>query len=150
MFSPSDGFECHWRPSRRLLISYLMAQAAAGVAVLSAALPALVLLGGVLGCLAHASWVLPRTLWLSSPSAFRGLRLNAQGWQLWSARRGWQAIRLAPDCVVLPGLVVLRFRLAAERRVRSLCLLGDSLAETEHRRLRVRLKFSRHRWAAAG
>jgi toxin CptA len=47
-------------------------------------------------------------------------------------------------------LVVLRFRLVGERRVRSLCIPNDALAADVHRRLRVRLKFTRNRWVAPG
>jgi toxin CptA len=47
-------------------------------------------------------------------------------------------------------IVVLRFRLQGERRVRSLCVPRDALAPDVHRRLRVRLRFSRRRWAAPG
>ena len=52
--------------------------------------------------------------------------------------------------MALPQLVILRFRLADQRRVRSVCILRDSLDADTHRRLRLRLKFSRQRWAAAG
>ena len=39
---------------------------------------------------------------------------------------------------------------AGERRVRGLCIPRDALTREAHRRLRVRLKFSRRRWAAPG
>jgi toxin CptA len=45
-------------------------------------------------------------------------------------------------------IVVLRFRLRDERRIRAICVPRDSQAADVHRRLRVRLKFSRRRWAA--
>ncbi|MDB6142473.1 MAG: hypothetical protein JWP80_1517, partial [Pseudomonas sp.] len=53
----------------------------------------------------------------------------------------------------LPLAVVLRFRLVGKRglirgRVRGLCIPYDALPPEVHRRLRVRLKFSRRRWAA--
>ena len=98
-------------------------------------------------CLAHAAWVLPRQILLTSAQAFRGLRRDAQGWQLWSRGEGWQAVQLRPDSLALPLVVVLRFRLAGERLTRSLCIPYDALPPDQHRRLRVRLKFSRRRWA---
>ena len=55
-----------------------------------------------------------------------------------------------PDSLALPLAVVLRFRLVGERRVRGLCIPRDALTREAHRRLRVRLKFSRRRWAAPG
>jgi toxin CptA len=104
-------------------------------------------------CLAHGFWALPRFILLSSAKSFTGLRRNTDGWQLWSDHGGWQAVQLRRDSLALPLVVVLRFRLVNERRminrrVRSLCIPSDTLAPDEHRRLRVRLKFSRRRWAA--
>ena len=149
MFSPSDAFECQWRPSRQLLACYALGQ---GAARLSLALVALPSWGRVLGvgfCFAHAAWVLPRHLLLSVPQAFRRLRYTAEGWQVHCAAHGWQAIELHSDSLALPLVVLLRFRLVGQRRVRSVCIARDSLARDQHRRLRVRLKFSRHRWAVA-
>jgi toxin CptA len=147
--SRSDDWQCQWLPSRQLLACYALIQ---GLALLSLALVDIHLWALVLGvgfCLAHAAWVLPRHLLLSSPSAYRALRCSADGWQVHSAAQGWQAIELHPDSLALPLIVLLRFRLAGQRRVRSACIARDSLARDQHRRLRVRLKFSRHRWAVA-
>ena len=104
----------------------------------------------VLACVAHAAWTLPRQILLRHPSAFTGLRRDEEGWQLFSARNGWQPVQLRPDSLALPLAVVLRFRLVGERRVRGLCIPRDALTREAHRRLRVRLKFSRRRWAAPG
>lgn len=148
MSNPSDGFECRWRPSRRLLALYALIQGLALAALWLVEIPLWARALGVGFCLAHAAWVLPRQVLLSSAQAFSGLRCDAEGWQLWSAALGWQAIQLRPDSLALPQVVVLRFRLAGERRVRGLCIPHDALAHDLHRRLRVRLKFSRRRWAA--
>ena len=148
MFSPSDGFECHWRPSRQLLALYLAVQVLAWIALIAADLPWWSRSLAGLGCLGHAAWVLPRQILLSSPAAFRGVRHSADGWQLWSLARGWQAVQVRPDSLALPLILVLRFRLLGERRTRGLCIPRDGLARDTHRRLRVRLKFSRHKWAA--
>ncbi|WP_068825451.1 protein YgfX [Pseudomonas sp. BMS12] len=150
MSSPSDHFECHWQASRLLLAFYL--------AVLSLALTTLFLIdvpswsaaAGAGLCLLHAAWVLPRKLLLTHDAAFTGLRRDESGWQLFSRRTGWQAVQLRPDSLALPLVVVLHFRLAGERRVRGLCIAHDALPREVHRRLRVRLKFSRRRWAAPG
>jgi toxin CptA len=147
--SHSEVFECQWQPSRLLLVCYVLIQ---GLALLSLVLVDIPLWARVLGivfCLAHAAWVLPRHLLLSAPQAYRALRCTAEGWQVRSAAQGWQPIELHPDSLALPLIVLLRFRLAGQRRVRSLCIARDSLPRDQHRRLRVRLKFSRHRWAAA-
>ena len=149
MFSPSDAFECQWQPSRQLLACYALIQ---GLALFSLALVDMPSWGRLLGvsfCLAHAAWVVPRHLLLSVPQAFRGLRYTAEGWQVHCMAQGWQAIELHPDSLALPLIVLLRFRLVGQRQVRSVCIARDSLARDQHRRLRVRLKFSRHRWAVA-
>lgn len=149
MSSPSEAFECQWQPSRQLLACYALIQ---GLALLSLALVDIPLWARVLGvvlCGVHAAWVLPRHLLLNTPQAYRALRCTTDGWQVHSAAQGWQAIELHPDSLALPLMVLLRFRLTGQRRVRSLCIARDSLARDQHRRLRVRLKFSRHRWAVA-
>lgn len=148
MSSPSDGFECRWRPSRRLLALYALIQ---GLALASLWLVEIPLWARTLGvglCLMHAARVLPRHILLSSAQAFSALHCDAEGWQLWNPAVGWQAIELRPDSLALPLAVVLRFRLAGEWRVRGLCIPRDAMARDAHRRLRVRLKFSRRRWAA--
>lgn len=147
MSSPSDGFECRWRPSRGLLAAYLLILALALLALLLADLPSAARLAGILLCGLHAVWILPRQLLLRSPSAVRGLRRTASGWQLFSPAQGWQAVRLLPDSLALPGLIVLRYRRPGRWFSQSLCIPRDALPADQHRRLRVRLKFSRNRWA---
>ncbi|NQD92387.1 hypothetical protein HP532_06950 [Pseudomonas sp. CrR25] len=148
MSSPSEVFECRWQPSRCLLALYVGSQACALASLLLVEIPIWALLLGSCICLAHAAWVLPRHILLNSPQAFCALRGDADGWQLWNAAAGWQAIQLRPDSLALPLAVVLRFRLAGEWRVRGLCIPRDGLTRDTHRRLRVRLKFSRSRWVA--
>ncbi|MFO2466471.1 hypothetical protein OOJ96_24225 [Pseudomonas sp. 15FMM2] len=148
MSSPSNTFECRWQASGQLLVAYLLAQALAlGALCFLAVSPWLALSGAAL-CLAQAGWVLPRQILLTHRSSVRGLRRNADGWQLWSAARGWHAVQLRPDSLALPLIVVLRYRLPGEWWVRSICVPADSQAADVHRRLRVRLKFSRRRWLA--
>ncbi|CEL28016.1 protein YgfX [Pseudomonas sp. A1230] len=148
MFSPSNTFECRWHASRQLLAAYLLAQAFALGALFVFSIPLWASLLGAFVCLLHGFWVLPRQILLSHPKAMRGLRRDGDGWQLWNQADGWQAVQLRPDSLALPLIVVLRFRLRGEWRVRSICVPRDSQATDLHRRLRVRLKFSRRRWAA--
>ena len=147
MSSPSS-FECRWQASGQLLAAYLVAQLFALGSLFLLDIPLWTSLAGALACVAHAAWVLPRNIRLTHPRAFSGLRRDARGWQLWNAAGGWQAVQLRPDSLALPLIVVLRFRLRGQRRVRSICVPRDALAPDVHRRLRVRLKFSRRRWAA--
>ena len=127
---------------------YLLAQLFALGALCLLSIPVWASLLGVSLCVAHGVRVLPRQILLTHPRAFRGLRRDGDGWQLWSQAAGWQPVQLRPDSLALPLIVVLRFRLRGERYERSICVPRDSQAADLHRRLRVRLKFSRRRWAA--
>jgi len=131
-----------------LLAAYLLAQAFALGSLFLLAIPLWASLPGALCCLLHGAWALPRQILLTHPQAFRGLRRDADGWQLWSQAKGWQPVQLRPDSLALPLIVVLRFRLRGERRVRTICVPRNSQAADLHRRLRVRLKFTRRRWVA--
>ena len=141
-------FECRWHASRQLLAAYLLAQLFALGSLLLLSIPVWASLLGIALCVAHGFWVLPRQILLTHPQAFRGLRRDADGWQLWNQESGWQSVQLRPDSLALPLVVVLRFRLHGERRVWAICVPRDAQAADVHRRLRVRLKFSRRRWAA--
>lgn len=142
MFNPSKPFECRWQASRLVLAVYLGAQVCAVVALLVAAIPLWARCCAVALCAAHACWV-----WLPRSSPFTGIRHDAGGWHLW--RDGaWQSVQLRPDSLALPPLIVLRFRLPGQWWVRGLCIARDAMPAGDHRRLRVRLKFTRRRWAA--
>lgn len=148
MTSTIEPFECHWRPSRLLLGGYLLVVALAALAILLAELPGRWQIILLMLLLLHAAWVLPRQLLMRHAGAISGLRHDADGWQLYSARDGWQAAQLYPDSLALPSAIFLQFRLKGQRWRRGLCIACDALPAVQHRRLRVRLKFSRRRWAA--
>jgi toxin CptA len=131
-----------------LLAAYLLAQAFAMGSLCLLSIPLWASLLGACACALHGFWMLPRQILLNHPQAFCGLRRDGDGWQVWNQADGWQAVQLRPDSLALPLIVVLRFRLRGEWRVRSICVPRDSQAADLHRRLRVRLKFSRRRWAA--
>ncbi|WP_322366750.1 protein YgfX [Pseudomonas sp. Teo4] len=147
MSSPSECFECRWQGSPLLLTAYLLCQVMAWVVLWMIALPWWLSLLAVVACLAHAGWVIPRRILLSHPRAVTGLRRDVHGWRLFSAEQGWQPVRLCRDSVALPGLVVLRFIREGRWVGESQCIPRDALEADQHRRLRVRLKFSRRRWA---
>jgi toxin CptA len=148
--NPSNAFECHWRPSRRLLVLYLILSFLAVLALSLADIPFWARMAGFLACLAHAAWCLPRQILLTSPKAFTGLRLSDDGWQLWRVADGWTPVQLRPDSLALPLVVILRFQVPGEWWRRGLCIPADALDREQHRRLRVRLGFSRRRWAEPG
>ncbi|MGN0927326.1 protein YgfX [Ectopseudomonas mendocina] len=150
MSNPSDVFESRWQPSRWLLRLYLSVLALALLAPWLADIPLWLKLLSPLPCLAHAAWVLPRHILLTAPQAITGLRRDALGWHLYSAANGWHAVQLRPDSLALPLAVVLRYRVPGQRIGRGLCIALDALAPEQHRRLRLRLRFSRRRWAEPG
>jgi toxin CptA len=135
-----------------LSVVYVSAQVLALTALYMLAIPGWVHGLGAVLCLAHAAWFLPGPVLQRGSTAFSGLRRNGEGWQLWNRRDGWQAVQLRRDSMALPLIVVLRFRLRADRSggrvTRSLCIPADAMKPDDHRRLRLRLKFSRRRWAA--
>ena len=149
MSNPSESFECSWRGSRVLLLIYLVLLALAQMSALTLDLPWWGAALATATCVVHALWVLPRQILLTHPTACCALRRDADGWALWSAAHGWRSVQLQPDSLALPAMVVLRWRHAGERRVRALCIARDAMSADAHRRLRLRLKFSRKRWAAA-
>ncbi|MBJ9976021.1 hypothetical protein IAE35_09380 [Pseudomonas sp. S75] len=152
MSSPSERFECRWQGSRLLLTAYLTAQGLAFLALWMSALPWWLPLCLQPLCLAHAWWVIPRRILLNHPEAVSGLRRDASGWQLFSRARGWESVALRPDSLALPALVVLRFVRQGRRLSETLSIPRDAMPADSHRRLRLRLKFSRRRWGpvAAG
>lgn len=148
MSSLSNRFECRWQASRLLLAAYLLAQFFGLGSLLLLDLPYSSL--GIVLLLAHAIWVVPRHILLNHRSSIRGLRRDEDGWQLFSDERGWHSVQLRPDSLALPLVVVLRYRVQGQWWVRSICVPTDAQAADVHRRLRVRLKFSRRRWLAPG
>nr|WP_165441447.1 MULTISPECIES: protein YgfX [Pseudomonas] len=135
-----------------LVTAYLAVQSLALVALYWLDIAAWAAALGALMCLVHAVRVIPRSILLTHPAAFTSLKRDHQGWQLWNACDGWQPVQLCPDSLALPWVVILRFRpIIAGRPARSInscCIPHDALTPDIHRRLRVRLKFSRNRWAA--
>ncbi len=149
MQSLSDqAFLCFWQPSLKLSKLRLLVVLLAFLAVVLAAIgwPLKASLLCVLGV--QVSVHLYRLQQQQRPCRRTGLRHSAQGWQLWSAEHGWRSIQLRADSMATPGLVLLRYRSAQQWFYRSAVIPADSLSQDSHRRLRVRLKFSRQRcWA---
>lgn len=128
-------------------MAYCVAQLLALCSVLTLQLPSSVGLALLLGCLGHGIWVVPRHVLLSSANAVTALRRTPQGWALFSKGRGWQPVQLRHDSLALPLMVVLRYRVPGQWWSRSVCIPPDALPADTHRRLRLRLRFSRDRFA---
>jgi toxin CptA len=103
---------------------------------------------GVLLCMLHAAWTIPLHILFSRGSSWLGLRHDQNGWSLWSRRSGWEPVQLRPDSIALPLVVVLRFKRQGDWLTRGVCIPRGAMPVDQHRRLRLRLKFSRRRWAA--
>lgn len=143
------SFSCFWQPSHRLSQAVIVVLVLAAMAVILAAISVLLQLG-ILVLLAVQIALQWRQLSLAQQSSLRrGVRHStAHGWQLWSAQHGWRSVQLRAESIALPALVLLRYRYAHQWFYRSVLIPADSLPQDSHRRLRVRLKFSRQRWRA--
>lgn len=132
-----------------MLVAYLVAQCLALIALCYLALPGWMLWLGLALCGMHGVCVLPGSILLRRQRTFTGLRRTSSGWQLWNRRDGWQSVQLCRDSIALPLVVVLRFKQSGRGRLaRGVCIPCDAMASHAHRQLRLRLKFSRRRWAA--
>ncbi|KJH83506.1 hypothetical protein MCB86_10305 [Pseudomonas sp. KSR10] len=151
MSNPSNQiFECRWQASGLLLTLYVAILLLAAAVLLVLPVPLWLQVLGLLICLLHAVWAIPSHITLSRSSSWLGLRHDQLGWSLWNRRDGWQSIQLRPDSLALPSAVILRFKLPGDRFARGLCIPRGAMSADLHRRLRLRLKFSRRRWAAPG
>lgn len=149
MLSQSKStFNCFWQPSLRLSFTVVLISSLACLAVLLAAVPWFLQLSALLVLVLQISRQLYLLLNYQQTSLRQGLRHSQQGWQLWSAQQGWRSIQLRADSIAIPALVLVRYRYAHQWFYRSILIPTDSLSQDTHRRLRVRLKFSRQRWQA--
>ncbi|MFG3454242.1 protein YgfX [Stutzerimonas stutzeri] len=144
----NQTFECRWGTSGLLLALYgaLCFLAIAGLLILP--VPPWLTLVGILLCLLHAVWAIPLHILLCRGSSWLGLRHDQSGWSLWSQRTGWQPVQLRPDSIALPLVVILRFKATGNWFARGVCIPRGAMSPDQHRQLRLRLKFSRRRWAA--
>ena len=126
--------EYHILPSRRLRLARLALHAAAALAVWLAALPPWLQVAVSLVLLASAVRALLR-------EALVRLRCRDDG-RMELARDGdFQAFRVSPGSVVLPGLCVLALRAETNGERAWLTILPDGLAADDFRRLRVWLRW---------
>ncbi|MGE6992479.1 protein YgfX [Pseudomonas sp. NPDC047961] len=146
----SQAFECRWRASGPLLAMYLVMLLLAVIALLILPVPFWLRMFGLLLCVLHAAWAIPSRLLFCRRCSWLGLRHDQKGWSLWSQERGWEPVQLLPDSIALPLVVVLRFKQPDDWFARGLCIPRGVMTAEQHRRLRLRLKFSRRRWAVPG
>lgn len=142
----NQTFSCFWQPSLRLSWVVLLVTGLGFFAAFSADISWAL---RICVCLILGRPILQQLYLLrcrQTPQLRRGLRHCPQGWQLWSAKQGWQPIQLRADSIAIPALVLVRYRHSWQRFYRSALVSADSLPQDSHRRLRLRLKFSRQRW----
>jgi len=149
VFSPTEGLLLQRRPSPLLggglLLCALLALLALSLTRLS--LPVLLLLGVLL--LLQLGWLWPRHVSLRHARAVTALRYDVAGWHVLRRDGSETAATLLPDTWVSTLLTVVRLREAGRWWSLSVILLPDAAAADALRRLRLRLRFSRQRWAAA-
>lgn len=148
MFSRNDWFECRWRPSRRLFQVYCAVASLALCSAMVLQVPASLRFLLLIGVIAHAAWALPRHVLLSSPAAVIAIRRTPEGWAMLSRRAGWHPVQLLRDSLALPAMVLVRYRRPGQWFARAACIPADALDAETHRRLRLRLRLSRNRFAA--
>jgi toxin CptA len=143
-----DLFECHWRPSRVLLALYAGLQLACLLTLLLVDISWAARICGLVLCGLHMARVVPRDIRLTAGAAVTALRHDAKGWHVNSRKDGWLPVTLQPSSMALPLFAVLSFKRVGDRFGQTVILPFDALTATDHRRLRLHLRFGRGRWVA--
>lgn len=129
--------EIEVKPSRLLGVLLVGMTALALAAVWLAELPSGTRPFLVVGVIGWAAWG-----WRQARGS-AAIRVAADG-RLQCLEEGeWHDVEVEADSLVSPLLIVLRYRSAADRRVRTQALLPDSAAADGLRRLRVSLRWTR-------
>ena len=97
----------------------------------------------------YCLWIWPRQVSLRHAHSVTGLRFDSQGWHVLRRDCSEMGARLLADTYVSALLTVVRRREPGRLLPVSVILPADAAAEDSLRRLRLRLRFSRQRWAAA-
>lgn len=147
MSNRNERFECRWRPSPWLFRACCATLLLALCSIFILQLPAALRLALLVACIAHGAWVIPRQVLLTAPGSVTGVRRTPEGWAVLSRAKGWQPVRLRADSLALPALIILRYQPPGRWLARSACIPADALDAETHRRLRLRLRFSRNRFA---
>ncbi|QJD60546.1 hypothetical protein HG264_17510 [Pseudomonas sp. gcc21] len=149
MSSPSDFLMLKRQPSRFLGAVLLVMSLLAVTALYRSDLPALHAGIFAAAVLAYCWWIWPRQISLQHAHSVTGLRFDSQGWHVLRRDGSEAGASLQPDTFVSAFLVVVRLREPGRWFPVSVILPADSAPEDALRRLRLRLRFSRQRWAAA-
>ncbi len=149
MSNPTEFLLLQRQPSRWLGALLLLATVLACLALYRSSLPLTSALPGMLLLLAFFCWVWPRQVSLRHAHSVTGLRFDSQGWHVLRRDGSETSASLLGDTFVSALLTVVRLREPGRWWSLSVVLPADAASEDALRRLRLRLRFSRQRWAAA-
>lgn len=149
MFSQPDYLMLHRQPSRFLGGLVVVFSILACAALLRSGLSPLLATASMLAIVGYAIWIWPRQVSLQHAQSVTGLRFDSQGWHVMRRDGSESSARLLADTFVSAFLTVVRLREPGRWLAVSVILPADAAAEDALRRLRLRLRFSRQRWAAA-
>ena len=149
MFSQTDYLLLQRQPSRFLGGALVFFSLLAAVALYRSAIPGLLAAGMMAVVLGYAMWVWPRQVSLRHASSVTGLRFDSHGWHVLRRDGSEAGARLLADTFVSAFLTVVRLREPGRWWPVSVILPTDAATDDALRRLRLRLRFSRQRWAAA-
>lgn len=149
MFSQPDYLVLRRQPSRFLGGLIILCGILASAALLRSGLHPVWATAGTLAVVAYGIWVWPRQVSLRHAQSITALRFDSQGWHVLRRDGSEAAARLLADTYVSAFLTVVRLREPGRWLAVSVILPADAAAEDALRRLRLRLRFSRQRWAAA-
>lgn len=126
-------------------MTVLVAHGLATASILALAVPVWGKAAVIASLLFNCAYVLARVALLRSSSSCVALRLDGSGVGMELRDGRSMVVRLGPDCLVTPWLIVLALISEDERTTRWLLILPDSLSAESFRALRVWL-----RWGWAG
>ncbi|HDY97044.1 MAG TPA: hypothetical protein ENH72_01015 [Pseudomonas sabulinigri] len=147
MYSQTDYLVMSRQPSRWLAVLLLASSLLACLAVYQSALSLLPRILCVLLVCSYALWIWPRQISLQHPHSVTGLRFDSDGWHILRRDGSEAAAQLLADTYVSALLTVVRLREQGRWRAVLVVLASDAASEESLRRLRLRLRFSRQRWA---
>lgn len=149
MYNPTDTLLLQRQPSRWMGALIILLTVLGCMAVYRSALSVMpaVLCALVLGM--YCLWVWPRQVSLRHADSVTGLRFDSEGWHVLRRDGSEMSARLLADTYVSALLTVVRLRQSGRWLPVSVILPADAADDDSLRRLRLRLRFSRQRWAAA-
>ena len=149
MSNPTDSLLLKRQPSRWLGGLIIFMTMLGCMALYRSALPPVPAALCAVLLWAYCFWVWPRQVSLRHADSVTGLRFDSQGWHILRRDGTEMGARLLADTYVSALLTVVRLRQPGRWLPISVILPADAATEDSLRRLRLRLRFSRQRWAAA-